>query len=415
MNHPTSVALTKFLSAVARKLGVAEHVYIVGGAPRNFVLQQPIKDLDVVIDSVALDGKDSEWFAKEVGKAIPAPVSLVTNQYGVAILTIKEDWIVETENLKGEAIEIANARKESYSSDPSSPGKGYKPHFVEPATIEEDLKRRDFSLNTLLWRLSDLTHGPEHAEVLDMLGKGREHLEKGELHTPADPDKTFSDDPTRMLRAIKFVAKYGFKVPPDLATAIRRNAPKLTGMPWDAVRKIVTDDILDAPNPRRSIVLMQELGLADVLKHMLHAEPGMASAMGRSLTEHETHVLLDLLDLGWVVRTPISFLDRGQHARLRELLLLNADDPAFDRGLVDALKKPPIDQVKLFEQFNIPPKERNSVVTLARVRLLEEPRLFESPAKLEAAVVEDLAKRYPAADAPMPERIAARFLRSAAK
>jgi hypothetical protein len=160
---------------------------------------------------------------------------------------------------------------------------------------------------------------------------------------------------------------------------------------------------------------MQELGLADVLKGMLHQEPGMASAMGRSLTEHETHVLLDLLDLGWAVRTPISFLDRGQQARLRELLLAHADDPSFDRGLVDALKKPPVDQVKLFEQFAIPAKERQQVTQIARVLLLDNPALHKNAPRLEGQVAQELAKLYPAPDAPLPERVAARFLRSAAK
>jgi tRNA nucleotidyltransferase/poly(A) polymerase len=400
----------KFLAQVANRLGVGAHSYVVGGAVRNWLRGLPPKDIDLVFDSISAgEGRDSEWFAKMVQKAIPVRSNLVTNQYGVAILTIAESWELGGFILpKGETIEIANARKESYGG---AEGKGYKPHMVEPATIEEDLVRREFTVNTLLWRLSDLTHGPEHAEVLDLLGQGREHLEQGELHTPANPDKTFSDDPTRMLRAIKFVAKYNFKVPPDLAEAIRRNAPKLSQMPWDAVRKIVTDDILDAPNPRRSIVLMKELGLAEVLKHMLHTEQGMASAMGRSLNEHEAHVLLDLLDLGWAVKTPLSFLNREQHGRLREILIEYAADAGFDRQFVEVLKKPQVDQVKLFADFAIPPKERQVVTQLAREHLLARPELYPSPKLLEEAVIEDLGKRYPDAKASLPERVAFRFVR----
>lgn len=414
--HGRSIALMKFLSGIAKQLGVAEHVYVVGGAVRNFLINQPIKDIDVVLDSVALGGKDSAWFAEKVQKAIPAKTNLTTNNYGVAIISISPDWVLDGYPMvgpkgpdgkhHGEVIEIANARKESYGG---AEGKGYKPHMVEPATIEEDLVRREFTFNTLLWRLSDLTHGPEHAEVLDLLGEGREHLEKGEMHTPADPDKTFSDDPTRMLRAIKFVAKYNFKVPPDLADAIRRNAPNLPKMPWDHVRKILVEDILDAPNPRRSIVLLKEFGLADVLKHMLHTESGMAAALGRSLNEHETHVLLDLLDLEWAVKTPLSFLNREQQARLRELLLANAEDPAFDRALVDALKKPPVNQEQLFKDFAIPPKERQAVSQIARVFLLDNPNLVAHG--LVEAVTEELRKRYPATTASTAERVAFRFIR----
>ena len=401
-------ALMKFLSSVANHHGVGRDIFVVGGAVRNHLMALPPKDIDVVVDSLALKGKDSEWFAKEVQKEIPVRSNLTTNNYGVAILSVAESWGLEGHEMKGETIEIANARKESYGGEG---GKGYKPHLVEPATIEDDLARRDFTCNTLLWALGDLTHGPEHAEVLDLLGTGKEHLEKGELHTPADPDKTFGDDPTRMLRCLKFMSKYGFKLPGYMAEAIRRNAPKLSQMPWDAVRKILTDDILDAPNPRKSIVLMKELGLADVLRGMLHAEPGMASALGRSLNDHEAHVLLDLLDLGWVVRTPISFLDKTQQLRLREILLEFAGgDPGFDKRFVQELTKPQVDQQRLFTQYAIPPKERGSVVQIARACLLRDPLLNEHPKALEGEVEAEVARRYPLADASTPESIAFRFV-----
>jgi tRNA nucleotidyltransferase/poly(A) polymerase len=363
----------------------------------------PIKDLDVVVDSVALKGRDSAWFAKELAKAIPADTSLVTNQYGVAILTIKENWLVGTENLKGEVIEIANARTESYGK---AEGKGYKPDAVEPADIESDLRRREFTFNTLLFRLLDLEHGPGRAEVLDLTGLGKKHLEERILSTPVDPDKTFSDDPTRMLRAVKFVAKYDFKIPADVAESIRRNAPMLKRMPWDAVRKILTDDILDGPAPRKSVVLMQELGLAQVLKEMLHETPGFAAALGRSLPEADIHLLLDLLDLGWAFRTPVSFLDREGQLRLREILLSNAEDPAFEKAFMSALVKPPIDQQRLFTEYSIPPKERQVVTQVARGLLLADPSIL--PHRLGPAVEADLANRY--SKASMSERVAMRFL-----
>jgi tRNA nucleotidyltransferase/poly(A) polymerase len=389
MKHETSVALMKFLSAVARQLSVAEHVYVVGGAVRNFVIQQPIKDLDVVIDMIALGGKDSEWFANQLRKAVPTDTSLVTNQYGVTILTIKGDWVVGTENLKGEVIEIANARKESYGGEG---GKSYKPHMVEPATIEEDLYRREFSFNTLLWRLHDLADGPDKAEILDLTGLGRKDLENRILRTPVDPDKTFGDDPTRMLRAIKFVAKYGFNIPADIEGSIRRNAPKLKSMPWNAVWKILVDDILGGPAPRASVALLQSLGLADVLREMIQEESGMAAALSRSLNEREAHVLLDLLDLGWAVRTPVSFLDKAGQARLREVLLSNSDD--FGKGFVEALKKPPVNQQRLFTEYQILPKERSSVIQIAREALLLNPELSTDPRSLEGVVEDKIKNRF---------------------
>lgn len=402
--HGRSIALMKFLSSVARGLGVAEHVYVVGGAVRNFLIGQPIKDIDVVIDSLALKGRDSAWFAKELQRQIPVHANLTTNQYGVAILTVAEPWDLDGYDMKGETIEIANARKESYGG---AEGKGYKPHMVEPATIEEDLFRREFTFNTLLWRLLDLAQGPDKAEIIDLTGLGRQHLEDRLLHTPVDPDKTFSDDPTRMLRAIKFVAKYGFRIPEEVSASIRRNASSLKNMPWDAVRKILVEDILEGPAPRRSIVLLQELGLSQVLKEWLHEEPNFASALGRSLSDKEAHLVLDLLDQGWVVRTPVSFLTREQQLRLREILLEFASGDDFDKRFVQELTKPNVNQQALFTNYAIPPKERQVIVQIARALLLADPLLNEHSNALNAEVEAEVAKRYQKLST--EEKVAARF------
>lgn len=405
--HDRSIALMKFLSTTAKRLGVAEHTYVVGGAVRNFLIDKPIKDIDVVFDSLgAGKNKDSEWFARRLQRVIPPATNLTTNQYGVAILTIKGPWNLDGHDLQGEVIEIANARKESYGGES---GKGYKPSEVEPATIEEDLSRREFTFNTLLWRLSDLERGPDRAEVLDLLGTGRKHLDERILSTPVDPNKTFSDDPTRMLRAIKFVAKYKFKIPPDMVSSIRRNANKLKQMPWDAIRKILIDDILEGPAPRESVRLMDKLGLGETLKEMLGDNPGFATALNRSLGDREAHLILDLLDLGWTLKTNLSFLDRKGQRRLREILLHHADDPAFEKDFIAALKKPPINQVEMFEKFDIPPRERSVVTTLARETLMAEPILVERTYHWEATIERALQQRYKQAS--LSKRVANRWQR----
>jgi tRNA nucleotidyltransferase/poly(A) polymerase len=385
-------ALLRFLSQASKRLGVGEDVYIVGGAVRNHLMGLAPKDVDIVVDSVALGGKkDSAWFAEQLQQIIPSRTNLTTNQYGVAILTVSDSWVLDGHELKGEVLEIANARKESYG-DPS--GKGYKPHMVEPATIQEDLLRREFTFNSLLWRLLDLEHGPDRAEVLDLLGSGRQHLEDRLLTTPVDPDKTFSDDPTRMLRAVKFVAKYGFKISPDVRASIEKNAHKLKQMPWDAVRKILVEDILESPQPRRSVELLHDLGIGEVLKEMLAAEPGFATALGRSLNEQSVHLLLDLLDLGWVVRTPVSFLSQLELTRLREVLLTHADDPAFEKRFLELLKRPAIDQVLLFETYQIKGQDRGALMPMARALLLRDPELANNPREWERQVEEQAKARW---------------------
>jgi len=145
--HVKSIALMRWLSRAAKELRADQHIYVVGGAVRNFVIDKPIKDVDVVLDAVALGrGRDSAWFAKQLQKRIGARSKLATNQYGVAILTVSGDWEVDGHNLKGEVIEIANARSESYGGEV---GKGYKPSDVQVAPIEKDVKRREFTFNCM--------------------------------------------------------------------------------------------------------------------------------------------------------------------------------------------------------------------------------------------------------------------------
>lgn len=384
--------LMQFLARAVTQLAVSDHVYIVGGAVRNHVLGLPPKDLDLVVDSVALGGdRDSAWLAEKLQKLIPVRCNLTSNQYGVAILTISESWVLYGYDMRGEVLEIANARKESYGE---ASGKGYKPHMVVPATIKEDLARREFTFNTLLWRLGDLEYGPENAPVLDLLERGRSDLEARLLTTPVDPDKTFGDDPTRMLRAVRFVAKYDFAIDPEVRRSIQRNAYKLMRMPWDAVRKILVEDILEAPEPRKSVVLLQELGLAPVLRMKMDVDPGFATAVGRGLPEHDIHLVLDLVDLGWPVRTPVSFLDAAGLRRLREILLSNASDVTFEKRFLDALKRPPLNQVLLFERYNLQGADRGTLVPMARALLLEDPSLCSDVKELEVRVEVQIKARF---------------------
>lgn len=382
-SHRHNVALMKWLSHVSQRLGVAKDTYVVGGAVRNFLIDRPIKDIDVVIDTVRAN-RDSEWYAKELAKIIPTQTNLVTNQYGVAILTIKGDWNLEGENLKGEVIEIANARKESYGGQG---GKGYKPHEVVPATIEEDLIRREFSFNTLLWRLQDLAHGPEKAEVLDLTGCGRKDLEAGILRCPQHPDKVFADDPTRMLRAIKFTGKYGFKIPPDLAASIRKNASKLKQMPWEAIATILVSNILNEPTAQKSLRQMVDLGLLDVISEMIQEQKPFAAYMANQLRKNQkVQVLLDLMELGVPASTPISFLTPQEQHRLRTLTLSLPEERAED--FVGRLIKPPLDNRKIIDVLNLSGPERRHLVPKARKLILDNPDLAFDQGRLTNAVIQ---------------------------
>ena len=389
--HDRSIELMKFLSGVAKRLGVGDHVYVVGGAVRNFIIEEPIKDIDVVIDSIALGGKkNSEWFAKEVIRHIPTHANLTMNPYHVAIITIGGSWVLGGEEMQGEVIEIANSRKESYSGA-GGKGKGYKPDLVEPATIEEDVYRREFTFNTLLWRMSELANGPDKAEILDLTGLGKSHLKERLMITPMDPDKTFTDDPTRMLRVIKFVLKYKFKISPEVFSAVKRNAHKLKNMPWDALSPILMRDILETPKAREALVLMKSLGLIEPLAEMIQENKPFASFMAGKLTaDKDVQLLLDLAGLGLGGRA-VSFLTSEQQARLRELTTGKPQEEAS--VFLEALRQPPVDNMALIEEFSLQPRDRGVLAPEARRLILESPELHLNPAKLQERVREALSDK----------------------
>lgn len=391
----------KWLSAQAKALGVSEHVYVVGGAVRNWVIKQPIKDIDMMIDSLSLGkGRDSAWFAEQISKAIPAKTSFVTNQYGVAILTVSGPWELDGIDMQGEVIEIANARSESYGGHE---GKGYKPDDVKPATIEQDVKRREFSFNTLMWRLSQLAEGPDKAEIIDLTGKGLKDLEAGIMDTPSDPDKTFSDDPTRMIRAIKFIVKYGFKVKGEVANSIRRNAEKLKNVPANAVATLLVDVVLkDRKTGKKALPEMRKLGLLDVITEMLKENKEFRNQMVRWAGKRELAYLFDLLDVGLPLGKSISFLGDSEAKRLRELSLTMSQEESS--ALLLALKQPG----KAFgdkqflpdlaETLGVPKKGMGEfagkVTSVTRALLLKNPRLLQHKSKLRSLVRQRVDSGY---------------------
>lgn len=398
--HAKSIALMSFLSEVARDAGVARHVYVVGGAVRNFILGVPIKDIDVVVDSVSA-GRDSEWFARKVVDAIPVPTNLATNQYGVVILTVKGEWLLDGINMKGDVIEIANARKESYEGA-GGKGKGYKPTDVSPATIEEDVFRREFTFNTLLWRMHDLANGPDKAEVIDLTGLGRQHLEQKLISTPVDPDKTFSDDPTRMLRVLKFLLRYDLTISPDAMASVRRNAAKLKNMPWEAVGNILVGDILKSPKATMGLKVMRSLGLLDVIVEMVQENPPFAAYLTKQLANgnHTVELLLELADIGIAGRV-LDFLTPNEREQFKQNTSGWPSDEA--RKYLEALRKPAVDNMALIQEFSLTGRARASLVPIAREFLLSDPNLADQDVKLNDRVRERLRAS--------PVRVAQRFAR----
>jgi poly(A) polymerase len=238
-----NAAVLRLLKQAADEEGVK--AWVVGGYVRDKLLGRPHPNPDVVVekgDALALATR----FARLAGAQPP----VTFERYGTAQVA-----------LPGHLVEFVAARAESYASNSRKPD-------VRPATLEEDLRRRDFTVNTLLMDLDGRVHDP--------LG-GRADLDARLLRTPADPLRTFADDPLRMLRAVRFAAELGFELAPDLVPAMRdmksRLAPPVVSVERvaDELRRMLTSE-----RPTLALELLDAGGLLEVILPELAACRGVA-------------------------------------------------------------------------------------------------------------------------------------------
>jgi poly(A) polymerase len=227
--------------------------WIVGGYVRDVLLGRPHPDIDVVVE----DGKGFELarrFAQLAGAAEP----VVFERFGTAQVT-----------LPGHLVEFVSARAESYAADSRKPD-------VRVATLDEDLRRRDFTVNALLMDFD--------GNVRDPLGRGVADLEARVLRTPADPMQTFGDDPLRMLRAIRFAAQLGFELAPELLPAMNKVKDRLASpvvsveRVSDELRKMLVSEL-----PGLALELLDQGGLLEVIL------PEVAACKGVQQTGYHTH------------------------------------------------------------------------------------------------------------------------------
>ncbi|HET7338616.1 MAG TPA: HD domain-containing protein [Candidatus Dormibacteraeota bacterium] len=247
VSEPDLLALLKRAAA-----DVDVKAWIVGGYVRDKLLGRPHLNPDVVVE----DG-DALALARRFAALADAPAPVVFERFGTAQVT-----------LPGRLVEFVTARAESYAPDSRKPD-------VRRATLDEDLRRRDFTVNTLLMDLDGKVHDP--------LG-GRADLEAGVLRTPADPLRTFEDDPLRMLRAIRFAAELGFTLAPDLMPAMRRMKSRLTP-PVISIERTADElrRMLASQRPKLALELLDESELLDVIL------PEIAACKGVPQTGFHTH------------------------------------------------------------------------------------------------------------------------------
>ena len=267
------------------KRAASEHgvrAWIVGGYVRDRLLGRPHLDLDLVVE----DG-DGVELARRFAQVAGAPPPVTFERFGTAQVT-----------LPGRLVEFVTARAESYAPDSRKP-------TVRRATLEEDLRRRDFTVNTLLMDLDGNVHDP--------LG-GRKDLEARVLRTPADPRQTFADDPLRMLRGIRFAAELGFAPAPDLVPAMRELKPRLAP-PVISVERISDElrKMLESTRPKLALELLDEAGLLEVIL------PEIAACKGVAQTGFHTHdvfghtlLTVEHTDADLLLRVAALFHDVGK-------------------------------------------------------------------------------------------------------
>ena len=233
-NELKGIKIFEDLSRVAGKLGY--ECYVVGGWVRDLILGKPSDDIDIVVVGSGVTMATS--YARYLGPKVK--VDTYPN-FGTAKV-----------NVDGLEVEFVGARRESYE-------RGSRKPIVEDGTLTDDLTRRDFTLNALAICLNQSRFG----ELVDMFG-GLSDLQAGILRTPVDPTITFSDDPLRMLRCIRFAVRFGFEIDPVVYEAIKINKDRLKIVSPERIM-VELNKILLSPDPKRGMICLQETGLLGLI------------------------------------------------------------------------------------------------------------------------------------------------------
>lgn len=259
LNHP-------IFNAVSEVAGTeGKSVFAIGGFVRDLILKRNSKDVDFVVLGDGLE------FAEKVASKLEIKKVAYYKNFGTAAF-IYNDL----------AIEFVGARKESYSHDSRKP-------VVETGTLSDDQKRRDFTINALAISMAKTSFG----ELLDPFN-GLEDLKNKIIRTPLEPDQTYSDDPLRMLRAVRFSSQLGFKIEEESLQAISRNASRLKIISieriMDEFNKIVMSD-----KPSRGISLLFDTKLLHEFFPEMVALQGVDTIDGKAHKDNFYHTL-EVLD-----------------------------------------------------------------------------------------------------------------------
>ncbi len=252
------------ISDVADELGM--ECYVIGGYVRDLFLERPSKDIDVV--TVGCGIKLARALAERLGKG--AHLSVFAN-FGTAQV-----------KYKGLEVEFVGARKESYTHDSRKP-------VVENGTLEDDQNRRDFTINALAVCLNKQRFG----ELVDPF-EGLYDMEDRLIRTPLDPDITFSDDPLRMMRCVRFATQLNFYIEEETFDALERNKERIAIISKERIADEL-NKIMLTPTPSKGFVELSRCGLLPLIFPELAAMEGVTKMNGRAHKDNFYHTL-EVLD-----------------------------------------------------------------------------------------------------------------------
>ena len=262
MKDPLKPGIFKIVSRQAAARNV--RAYVIGGYVRDHFLKRPCTDIDIMVEGNGME------LASDVASVLKVNATLFKN-FGTAML-----------RYRGLEIEFVGARKESYSTDARKP-------VVENGTVEDDQKRRDFTINAMAFSLQQEDYG----SLTDPFN-GLNDLHDKVIRTPLDPDKTFSDDPLRMIRAIRFAAQLEFTIDNTAFNSIQRNADRIQIVSQE---RITTElqKIMASRKPSAGFYLLEKSGLLAIILPQVALLQGVETMEGKGHKENFSHTM-EVLD-----------------------------------------------------------------------------------------------------------------------
>ena len=227
LNKSNFIDILNIAGAIGKNMNVS--TYVVGGYIRDALLDRKLKDIDIMVEHNVFE------FSEKLAEKLKVKTIVKFEKFNTARIPYDKC-----------EIEIANARSESYEKD------SRKPISVNATSIEDDLIRRDFSINALAASILPENFG----DLIDSFD-GMKNLNNGVINTPTDPDKTFIDDPLRMLRAIRFASQLNFEIHPRIEESIKRNKDRISIVSQERITTEIIK-ILETNTPSISFYLLKK-------------------------------------------------------------------------------------------------------------------------------------------------------------